>query len=190
MEYICGDLYNFIRKRGKLNENYGKIIFKQIIEGLKYLHSRNIVHRDIKLDNILFDLSNTVKICDFGVSRKIKQGQILHERCGTPAYIAPEIFNDEGYEGFPVDIWSAGVTLYYLISGTQPFKADSIKVLKKEITSGKYDKLEKISGELSDLIDKLLQVDPKKRITISQILNHPWLINVNISNRASSKIVI
>ena len=82
MEYICGDLLNLVRKRGKVPENLAKIIFKQIIEGLKYIHSKNIVHRDIKLDNILIDLKNTVKICDFGVSKIINQDTIMSEHCG------------------------------------------------------------------------------------------------------------
>jgi len=94
MEYICGDLLNYIRKRSKLPEQISKIIFKQLMEGLNYIHKKNIVHRDIKLDNILIDLTNTIKICDFGVSKRIFPGDIMHEHCGTPAYIAPEIFQD------------------------------------------------------------------------------------------------
>lgn len=188
MEYICGDLLGFIRKRSKLNETCAKLIFKQIIEGLKYIHSNKIVHRDIKLDNILIDLSNTVKICDFGVSRRLQPGDIMHEHCGTPAYIAPEIFQNKGYEGYACDIWSAGVTLYYMLAGVQPFKAKDLTELQKVIKSGKYAKIENISKEASDLIDGMLQVDPKKRLTINQILNHSWLVNINLNNRANSKL--
>ena len=184
MEYICGDLLSFIRKRSKLNESTAKIIFKQIIEGLKYIHSKNIVHRDIKLDNILIDLTNTIKICDFGVSRKLQNASdTMHEKCGTPAYIAPEIFKGHGYEGYACDIWSAGVTLYYMVGGVQPFKANNLKELQKVVISGKFERLENVSNELNDLINGMLIVDPKKRMNINQILNHPWLINVNNNNR-------
>ena len=183
MEYICGDLASFIRKRSKISEPCAKVIFKQIIEGLKYIHQNKIVHRDIKPDNILIDLHNTVKIADFGVSRKVSSGDIMKDHCGTPAYIAPEIFLNKGYEGFSCDIWSAGVTLYYLLGGVQPFKGKDLSELKKKIKIGKYTKLEKISSDASDLIDKMLTFNPKKRIGIEQILTHPWLMNVNINNR-------
>ena len=188
MEYICGDLLGFIRKRSKISENAAKIIFKQLIEGLKYIHSNNIVHRDIKLDNILIDLSNTVKICDFGVSKNINPGDIMHEHCGTPAYIAPEIFKDKGYEGYECDVWSAGVTLYYMVGGIQPFKANNIKDLQKIILSGRYNKLEGVSPQINDLIDGMLQVDPKKRLTINQVLNHPWLANINLNHRQNANL--
>ena len=183
MEYICGDLLSFIRKRAKLNESSAKIIFKQVIEGLKYIHSNKIVHRDIKLDNILIDLNNTVKICDFGVSRKLSHGDIMHENCGTPAYIAPEIFQNKGYEGYACDIWSAGVTLYYMLGGVQPFKAKNFTELKKIIKIGKYKKIDSLSLEAQDLIDGMLQTDPRKRLTLNQILNHPWLCDVDVNNR-------
>ena len=183
MEYICGDLLGFIRKRGKLSESMTKVIFKQIIEGLRYIHKKKIVHRDIKLDNILIDLTNTVKICDFGVSKKINKGDIMYDHCGTPAYIAPEIFKNRGYEGFSCDIWSAGVTLYYMLSGVQPFCADSMKDLEKIILEGKYDRLEDVSDEANDLIDRMLQLDPKKRLTDDEILNHPWIVNINLNHR-------
>ena len=183
MEYICDDLLNFIRKRSKIAETSAKIIFKQLIEGLKYIHENKIVHRDIKLDNILIDLNNTIKICDFGVSKKINPIDIMYDHCGTPAYIAPEIFKDKGYEGFECDIWSAGVTLYYMVAGFQPFKANNIKDLQKIILSGKYNKLKGVSNEINDLIDGMLQVDPKKRFNINQILKHPWLNNVNLNQK-------
>ena len=183
MEYICGDLLGFIRKRSKISEQTAKIIFKQLIKGLQYIHKKNIVHRDIKLDNVLIDLTNTIKICDFGVSRILQEGDVMYEHCGTPAYIAPEIFKDEGYEGFACDIWSAGVTLYYMLAGVQPFKAEKIEYLKDVIMKGEFDKIEDVSNEANDLIEGMLKLDPKKRITIDEILRHPWLKNISINKR-------
>ena len=183
MEYVCGDLLSFIRKRNKLNEPSAKIIFKQIIEGLKYIHKKKIIHRDIKLDNILIDLSNTIKICDFGVSRKIEKGNIIYERCGTPAYIAPEIYAKIGYEGFKCDIWSAGVTLYYILSGTLPFKGSNIQELEKAILKGQFERIRNVSDEANDIIEGMLRIDPEKRFSIDEILKHPWLNKVNSDNR-------
>ena len=188
MEYVCGDLLGFIRKRAKISEPTAKIIFKQIIKGLQYIHKKKIVHRDIKLDNVLIDLTNTVKICDFGVCRILHPGDIMYEHCGTPAYIAPEIFKDEGYEGFSCDIWSAGVTLYYMLAGIQPFKANKIEDLKEIIIKGEYDPIEGVSKEANDLINGMLQLNPNKRFTIEEILKHPWLKNVNIKKRESLNI--
>ena len=183
MEYICGDLLGFIRKRGKLSETVSKIIFKQLIEGLKYIHHKKIVHRDIKLDNILIDLTNTIKICDFGVSRRISGDEVMHEHCGTPAYIAPEIFENLGYTGFQCDIWSAGVTLYYILGGIQPFRATSIKDLEKKVILGEFEPIDEISDEANDLIKLMLRTDPKKRINEDKILNHPWLASIKTENR-------
>ena len=158
MEYVCGDLLGFIRKRSKLSESVSKIIFKQLIEGLKYIHKKHFVHRDIKLDNILIDLTNTIKICDFGVSKYFEdKNEIMFDHCGTPAYIAPEIFDHSGYKGPACDVWSAGVTLYYMLAGEQPFKAGSIS--------------------------ELLKVNPKQRLSLDEILNHKWLDKVDLSQR-------
>jgi len=183
VEYICGDLLGFIRKRGKLSETVSKIIFKQLIEGLKYIHRKKIVHRDIKLDNILIDLTNTIKICDFGVSRKISPDEVMHEHCGTPAYIAPEIFENQGYTGFQCDVWSAGVTLYYILGGVQPFRASSIKDLEQKVILGEFESIDEISDEANDLIKLMLKTDPKKRINVDKILKHPWLANIKTENR-------
>ena len=182
MEYICaGDLLTYIKKRSKLTEPVAKFIFKQIVLALQYIHNHNIVHRDIKLDNILIDLDNNIKICDFGVSKIIKKGDIMVEQCGTPAYIAPEILKNRGYEGFGVDIWSAGVVLYAMLSGTVPFKGNDIKELHKLIIEGKYKTIKNISKEANHLVKCLLEVDPKNRIKIEDILVHPWMIDVDLN---------
>ena len=169
-----GDLLNYVRKRKKLDEPRAKVIFKQIIEGLGYIHRKRILHRDIKLDNILLDGKGKVKIADFGVSKHVKPGDLMHEQSGTPAYIAPEILKEEGYQGFKADIWSAGVVFYAMLFGTVPFKASNMKELHKMIIKGKYNLKEEISDEAKHLMRSMLETDPTKRISISKILSHPW----------------
>jgi 5'-AMP-activated protein kinase catalytic alpha subunit len=183
LEYVGGgDLLSFVRKRNKLNEPTAKFIFRQIIEAIQYIHSRSVVHRDIKLDNILIDLSGNIKICDFGVSRQIKKGEIIKHQCGTPAYIAPEILRNEGYEGFGVDVWSAGVVLYAMLSGTVPFKANNMNELHELIMCGNFNSIKDISDEAMSLINSMLEVNPSKRLTVEQILSHKWLEGRTKSN--------
>ena len=194
MEYINGgNLFSFVKKRRKLSEKISKFLFKQIILGLQHIHSHNIVHRDVKLENILIDLNNTIKICDFGIGRVLSDpSDLLYDQCGTPMYMAPEILfstKEKGYKGFPVDIWSAGIALYIMLSGTLPFsvkKEDSLMdienknkkknlALKQAIMYSQPKKIEKISSTAKDLLHGLLNKDPDKRLTIEQILEHPWL---------------
>ena len=184
MEYICaGDLLSYIRKRNPINENICKYIFKQIILGLSFIHRNKIVHRDIKLDNILIDLDNNIKICDFGVSKRItNSNDKMNEQCGTPAYMAPEIIKGNGYEGYGADIWSAGVVLYALLSGTLPFKGGDLDELHFNILKGNFKDVKDISHEANHLLHSLLEIDVNKRITTEEILTHPWLINVDVNN--------
>jgi len=117
-----------------------------------------------------------VKLCDFGVSRLVKKHQVIKEQCGTPAYLAPEIIIDEGYEGFYADIWSLGVLLYAMLQGTVPFKANNIADLHKLILKGNFDfPVPTISEDAKDLVRKMLVLTPEKRISIPEILNHPWI---------------
>ena len=213
MEYINGgNLFSFVKKRRKLSEKIAKFLFKQIILGIKHIHSKNIVHRDIKLENILIDLNNRVKICDFGIGVILRsEDELLYDQCGTPMYMAPEIIlssKKKGYKGFPVDIWSSGIALYIMLSGTLPFniKNKSKKERKNMKNSGNSENgenyeenddislsnnnnyelqysiinknpktIEKISDEARDILRGLLNKDPDKRLTIDEILNHPWL---------------
>ena len=181
MENIAGgNLLSAINKMSKLSEIMAKNIFKQLIETLKYLHNLGIVHRDIKPDNILIDLDNTIKLIDFGVSKEVKYGQLLNDSCGTPAFIAPEILKDSPYDPYMTDIWSSGVLLYVMVSGFFPFRGSNESELHSSILSGSYPKIKGISNELNDLIKKMLELNPKKRIKIDNILSHPWL-NTNIN---------
>ena len=192
MENICGgNLLNAINKMSKFSESMAKNIFKQLIETIKYLHSIGIVHRDIKPDNILLDLDNTIKLCDFGVSKEVKEGQLLTDSCGTPAFVAPEILKDSPYNPYMTDIWSSGVVLYAMITGFFPFRGVNETELHKNILSGAFPKLKDVSNELKDLLNKILEVNPNKRITIDNILKHPWIIqNENINNNYTKNINI
>lgn len=170
-----GDLLNYVRKRRRLKEPYAKKIFRQIIEGLQYIHSKYVGHRDIKLDNILLDGKGSVKIADFGVSKQCQPGQKMREQCGTPAYIAPEILKNKNGYSFGVDLWSAGVVLFAMLYGTVPFKAASMEELHSLILRGIYTLKDDISQEARDMLRGLLEINPHKRLTIPEILNHPWL---------------
>ena len=143
---------------------------------MAYIHRKRILHRDIKLDNILLDGKGNVKIADFGVSKLVKPGYVMHEQSGTPAYIAPEILREEGYMGFKADIWSAGVVLYAMLQGTVPFKASNMKELHKMIIKGKYHFKEELSDEAKSLVKAMLNTDPKTRININKIMKHPWMV--------------
>lgn len=175
-EYISGgDLLSLLKKRSRLSEPTVKTLFKQLLEGLKYMHSQGIIHRDVKLDNILLDADSTIKLCDLGVSKLIRPGEIMTEQCGTPAYIAPEIISGEPYSGFGADMWSAGVVLYALLSGTMPFKANNMNDLQTLIISANYPELKDISKDANNLLYELLELDTKKRLTAEQALEHPFL---------------
>ena len=207
MEYINGgNLFSFVKKRRKLSEKISKFLFKQIILGIQHIHSKKIVHRDIKLENILIDLNNKIKICDFGIGIMLEsENELIYDQCGTPMYMAPEIIlnsKKKGYKGYPVDIWSAGIALYIMLSGTLPFcyknnknnDNNSISLsnssnnnnyeLQYSIINKNPKKIKKISNEAKDLLRGLLNKEPDKRLTIEQILNHPWFkIDEDKSNK-------
>lgn len=174
-----GDLLNYVRKRRRLKEPVAKKIFKQIIDGLKYIHSKYVAHRDIKLDNILLDGKGQVKIADFGVSKQSTPGVKMRDQCGTPAYIAPEILRNKNGYTFAVDLWSAGVVLYAMLYGTVPFKAASMDELHGLILRGIYTLKDDISQEARDMLRGLLEINPHKRLNYDQINSHPWLADMD-----------
>jgi len=113
------------------------------------------------------------------VSKIIKKGQIIQEQCGTPAYLAPEIIIDKGYEGFFVDIWSLGVLLYAMLCGTVPFKAQNLEDLHKLILKGDFTFPVELSEEAQAIVRGMIRLNPRERMTIPQILGHSWLKETN-----------
>ncbi len=170
-----GDLLKYVKKKGRLSETEARRLMRQIVFGLGHIHSRGVLHRDIKLDNILLDADGSVKICDFGVSKIINKGEIIKEQCGTPAYIAPEVISNEGYEGFYIDHWSLGVLLYAMLCGTIPFKAQNMRDLLKVIKSTPVTFPVALSDGAKSLVRGLLTINPYERLSIPEILAHPWM---------------
>ena len=172
-----GDIFKTLIKseNGSFQESYSCKIFQQILSSLEYLHNNNICHRDIKLENILIDEYGDAKLSDFGLSKKYEKNELLKTACGSPIYAAPEMLKGGPYKGPGIDIWSLGVCLYCMVCGEFPFNEDDMKNLVYKITRGIYTLPEYVSPLFKDLIKKILETNPEKRITIEEIKNHEWI---------------
>ncbi|XP_042044968.1 SNF1-related protein kinase catalytic subunit alpha KIN10-like [Salvia splendens] len=174
MEYMVqGELFDHISRKGRLPEDEARQYFQQIIAGVEHCHSKNVVHRDLKLENLLLDGQGNVKIADFGLSNIMRDGNLLRTTCGSTNYIAPEILSGKHY-GHEVDIWSCGAILYSLLCGTLAFHDQNICTLCNKITTATYARPTHVSAGARDLIERILVVDPSRRITIDGIRHHPW----------------
>ncbi|CAL6060946.1 Kinase [Hexamita inflata] len=170
-----GELYQYIVKRDKLPEQEACKFFRQLIQAVCYCHMRRVCHRDLKLENILLNANNDLKIIDFGLSNILSQdNDKFQTACGSPSYVAPEVLSGRGYHGPQVDIWSCGIILYAMLCGNLPFEDDDRSQLFKKISNGQFTIPPFISPSASDLIKQILIIDPAKRLTIDQIINHPW----------------
>ncbi|NXY50069.1 CHK2 kinase, partial [Ceuthmochares aereus] len=180
-----GELYDRVSRPIKMKEATCKLYFYQMLLAVKYLHDNGIIHRDLKPENVLLSSSEEtclIKITDFGQSKILGETSLMKTLCGTPTYLAPEVLNSLGTTGYSraVDCWSLGVILFVCLCGYPPFNEQNTQLsLKDQITRGEYTFIPKewkhVSDLALDLVKKLLVVDPSKRLTTEEALEHPWL---------------
>ena len=175
MEYCEGkDLMDYILSKQRLSELETLKYFHQLINALFYLHSQNIAHRDVKIDNMLLDKNMDLKLVDFGLSTKYSDENLLDQPCGTVVYAAPEVLEGNEYHGMLADVWSSGIVLYGMASGYLPFSDKDDEVNKKDVLEGKIDIPEFFSPLLKDLLKHMLDINPITRYTLQEIKQHPW----------------
>lgn len=173
----AGELYEEVAKKEKLTEDHARRYFRQLISAVKHCHSRGVFHRDLKLDNLLLDENDNLKVTDFGLSavkNQIRPDGLLHTVCGTPSYVAPEILAKKGYDGAKADVWSCGVVLFTVTAGYLPFNDYNITVLYRKIYRGQFRFPKWMSCDLKNLLSRMLDTNPKTRISVDEILEHPW----------------
>ena len=176
MEYaIGGELFNYIVLKEKLSEKETSFFFYQIIQGVRYIHLKKICHRDIKLENLLLSNKNIIKIIDFGLSSEYED--LLNTPCGSPCYASPEMLKGQKYKGLSVDLWACGVILFAMLFGYLPFDDKDDNILFKKILDCEIDFPEeiKVGKDAIDLIKKILNPEPDKRITIDEVEKHSFL---------------
>ncbi|XP_049991978.1 sperm motility kinase Z-like [Alexandromys fortis] len=168
-------LFRHVCEVGHLQEKEARGLFHQIIGAVGYCHDHGIVHRDLKPDNIIVDSSGRVKIVDFGLGVKVRPGKLLERPGGAFQFGAPEFFLGVPYDGPKADIWTLGVLLFFMVTGTFPFSAPTLSELWKQVVQGRYEVPNQLSEELQGLIRYLLTVNPRQRPTVKEIERHSWL---------------
>ncbi|KAJ1075659.1 hypothetical protein K5549_017701, partial [Capra hircus] len=169
-------LIYYLANHGRLNESEARRKFWQILSAVDYCHGRQIVHRDLKAENLLLDNNMNIKIADFGFGNFFKSGELLATWCGSPPYAAPEVFEGQQYEGPQLDIWSMGVVLYVLVCGALPFDGPTLPILRQRVLEGRFRIPYFMSEDCEHLIRRMLVLDPAKRLTIAQIKEHKWML--------------
>uniref|UniRef100_A0A674DNG3 non-specific serine/threonine protein kinase n=1 Tax=Salmo trutta TaxID=8032 RepID=A0A674DNG3_SALTR len=176
MEYASGgEVFDYLVAHGRMKEKEARAKFRQIVSAVQYCHQKHIVHRDLKAENLLLDADMNIKIADFGFSNEFTMGNKLDTFCGSPPYAAPELFQGKKYDGPEVDVWSLGVILYTLVSGSLPFDGQNLKELRERVLRGKYRIPFYMSTDCENLLKRFLVLNPAKRGTFEQIMKDRWI---------------
>ncbi|XP_067336575.1 MAP/microtubule affinity-regulating kinase 3a isoform X6 [Channa argus] len=183
MEYASGgEVFDYLVAHGRMKEKEARAKFRQIVSAVQYCHQKHIVHRDLKAENLLLDADMNIKIADFGFSNEFTLGNKLDTFCGSPPYAAPELFQGKKYDGPEVDVWSLGVILYTLVSGSLPFDGQNLKELRERVLRGKYRIPFYMSTDCENLLKRFLVLNPGKRGTLevredaeNQIMKDRWI---------------
>ncbi|ORY42033.1 kinase-like protein [Rhizoclosmatium globosum] len=181
-EYLEGmDLADYITERGRMTENDARYVFKQIIAAVDYCHKSNVIHRDLKLENIRINpIDRKIHLLDFGFSTFYSPKFKQHSSCGSPCYASPEIYLHKPYRGPEVDVWSLGVCLYGMIVAALPFEKEDFDALTECVVGGDFIMPEYASWPLQFLLSQMLAVDPIHRISLVDVLNSPWVLNATL----------
>ncbi|XP_077522536.1 MAP/microtubule affinity-regulating kinase 3 isoform X41 [Amblyomma americanum] len=176
MEYASGgEVFDYLVAHGRMKEKEARAKFRQIVSAVQYCHQKRIIHRDLKAENLLLDGEMNIKIADFGFSNEFVPGMKLDTFCGSPPYAAPELFQGKKYDGPEVDVWSLGVILYTLVSGSLPFDGANLKELRERVLRGKYRIPFYMSTDCENLLKKFLVLNPAKRATLEVIMKDKWM---------------
>ncbi|TCD61589.1 serine/threonine-protein kinase KIN2 [Steccherinum ochraceum] len=175
-EYVNGgQMLDYIISHGRLRERVARKFARQIGSALDYCHRNNVVHRDLKIENILISQTGNIKIIDFGLSNLYDPAQHLSTFCGSLYFAAPELLNAKVYTGPEVDVWSFGVVLYVLVCGKVPFDDQSMPALHAKIKRGLVEYPVWLSAECKHLLTRMLVTNPSARASLSEVLNHQWM---------------
>ncbi|KAK1785942.1 hypothetical protein P4O66_017697 [Electrophorus voltai] len=176
MEYASGgEVFDYLVAHGRMKEKEARAKFRQIVSAVHYCHQKSIVHRDLKAENLLLDADSNIKIADFGFSNEFTVGSKLDTFCGSPPYAAPELFQGKKYDGPEVDVWSLGVILYTLVSGSLPFDGQNLKELRERVLRGKYRVPFYMSTDCEGILRRFLVLNPSKRCSLEQIMKDKWM---------------
>nr|CAI5830589.1 unnamed protein product [Callosobruchus analis] len=168
MEYASGgEVFDYLVLHGRMKEKEARAKFRQIVSAVQYCHQKRIIHRDLKAENLLLDSEMNIKIADFGFSNEFTPGNKLDTFCGSPPYAAPELFQ--------VDVWSLGVILYTLVSGSLPFDGSTLRELRERVLRGKYRIPFYMSTDCENLLKKFLVLNPAKRASLETIMKDKWM---------------
>jgi hypothetical protein len=175
-EYIEGvQLLDYITGNGKLKEKAARKFTRQMVSAIDYCHQNSIAHRDLKIENMLVDLNGNIKILDFGLSNYFNPEDSLKTFCGSLYFAAPELLMGRAYIGPEVDVWALGVVIYVMVCGKVPFDDKSLPLLHDKIKRCDIQYPSHLSADCKDLLQRMINGDPTKRATISEVINHPWL---------------
>ncbi|CAL9148934.1 CBL-interacting protein kinase 1-like [Musa acuminata AAA Group] len=178
LEYVNGgELFDKIASKGRLSEGAGRKLFQQLIDAVSYCHDKGVYHRDLKPENVLVDEKGNIKVSDFGLSalpQHLGNDGLLHTTCGSPNYIAPEVLSNRGYDGARSDIWSCGVILYVILTGSLPFDDRNLVVLYQKILRGDAKIPKWLSPGARDILRRILDPSPITRINVAGIKAHEW----------------
>lgn len=177
-----GELFDVIVDHGYIPVDTALDYFQQLVYALEFCHGRGICHRDIKLDNVLISDDGRLKLGDFGMSCLYFPQSLLQTACGSPHYCAPEVLNEDLYNGYAADIWSLGVVLFTMITGGLPFDDENMCRLLTKIRSASFYMPRQVPDDIASLIKRMLDPDPTTRITLSEIKQTCWFKSQPVRN--------